>query len=74
MTTYEIEYIRTGSGEKKETQKIWLTDLDKIEFSTGIEEIHNITDAIEVFEHIASKWWGTYENRNAIVNIKVTER
>lgn len=73
MTTYEIEYILTGSGENKKTDKICLTDVDKIEFSTGIEEIHNITDAIEVFEHIAAKWWGTYENRNAIVNISVSE-
>ena len=73
MTTYEIEYILTGSGENKKTNKIWLTDVDKIEFSTGTEEIHNITDAIEVFEHIAAKWWGTYENRNAIVNIAVSE-
>lgn len=73
MTTYEITYIRTGSGEKKETDKVWLTNLDKIEFETGIEEVHNITDAIEVFEHIAAKQWGTYENRNSIVNINVKE-
>lgn len=73
MTTYEIEYILTGSGENKKTDKIRLSDVDKIEFSTGTEEIHNITDAIEVFEHIAAKWWGTYENRNAIVNIAVSE-
>lgn len=61
MTTYEITYIKTGSGEKNET--------DKIEF----KEVHNIIEAIEVFEMIAAKLWCTYENRNAIVNIKVTE-
>lgn len=74
MTTYEITYIRTGSGEKKETDKVWLTSLDKIEFTNEIKEVHNIIEAIEVFEMIAAKWWGTYENRNAIVNIKVTEK
>lgn len=74
MTTYEITYIRTGSGEKKETDKVWLTSLDKIEFETETKEVHNIIEAIEAFEMIAAKWWGTYENRNAIVNIKVTEK
>lgn len=74
MTTYEITYILTGSGEKKKTDKIILTNLDKIEFGTGVEEIHNLTDAIAVFEHIAAKWWGTYENQNSIINIKITEK
>lgn len=74
MTFYEIEYIRTGSGEKKETSKVIITNHDKFEFETGVEEVTNILDAILVFEMIAEKWWGTYENKNAIVNIKVSER
>ena len=67
MTTYEMEYIRTGSGEKMKTDKVWI--------STGNERkdgsrVNNITDAIEYFEELA-EGWGTYENRNAIINIKI---
>lgn len=74
MTTYEITYIRTGSGETKKTDKVMINAGDEFEFESGIEKVTNITDAIEIFEIIAAKWWGTYENRNAITNIKVTER
>ena len=67
MTTYEMEYIRTGSGETMKTDKVWI--------STGNERkdgsrVNNITDAIEYFEELA-EGWGTYENRNAIINIKI---
>lgn len=70
MTTFEIEYIRTGSGEKKNFDKVWISERDKFEFENGSFEVHNIVDAIEAFELIAAKWWGTYENKNAIVSIK----
>ena len=74
MTTYEITYIRTGSGEKKETDKVWMNIGEEFEFDTGIEKPTSITEIIEVFEKIAAKWWGTYETRNAITNIKMIER
>lgn len=70
MTSFEIEYITTGNHRK---DKITLTLGETIEFETGTEKITNITDAIEVFEMIAAKWWGTYETKNSITNIKVKE-
>lgn len=70
--TYEIEYIRTGRID--ETDKVILRTGEDYEFETGIETPHNITEVIEVFEMIAAKWWGTYENRNAITNIKALAR
>ena len=74
MTQFEITYIRTGSGETKKTDKVMISERDIFEFEDGTaEEVHNITDAIQAFEIIAAKWWGTYETRNAITNIKVTE-
>lgn len=74
MTHFDITYIRTGSGETKKTDKVTLSERDTFEFEDGtIEEVHNITDAIQAFEIIAAKWWGTYETRNAITNITVWE-
>jgi len=70
MTVYKIEYITTGSNRK---DRITLTTADTFEFETGTEKITNITDAIEMFEIIARKWWGTYETRNAITNITIQE-
>ena len=74
MTTYEIEYILTGSGETKKTDKVILRTGENYEFETGIETPHNITEIIEVFEMIAAKWWGTFENKNAIVNSRTLAR
>ena len=69
MTTFEITYIRTGSGERKNTTKVWINTGD---YRKDLSVIHNITDAIEYFEELAEEW-GTFENRNAIINIKVSE-
>lgn len=70
MTVYNIEYIATGSHKK---DRVTLTTADTFEFETGKEKITNITEAIEIFEIIAKKWWGTFETRNAITNITVKE-
>ncbi len=70
MTTYEITYIKTGSGETKKTDKVWISERDEFEFEDSVKTVHNIIDAIEAFETIAAKWWGTYETKNAIVNIE----
>ena len=67
MTTYEIEYIKTGSGETKKTDRVWINTGD--EMLNG-KRVNNITDAIEHFEELAEHWWATCENRNAIINIK----
>jgi len=67
MTTYEITYIRTG--RINDTDKIWINTGD---YKKDLSVVHNITDAIEYFEELAEDW-GTYENRNAITNIKVIE-
>lgn len=70
MTTYEIEYIKTGSGEAKKTDRVWISLRDEY----ADKKVHNIMDAIECFEWIAANNWGTYETKNAIVNIKAIER
>ena len=67
MTTFEITYIRTGSGEKKNTDKVWINTGDCRRNSTVV---NNIIDAIEYFEELAESW-GSYENKNAIREIKV---
>lgn len=69
FTKYDITYIRTGSGEKKQTDRVTLYSPDT---KKGGERVSNITGAIEYFEEIAADW-GTYENRNAITSIIVTE-
>ena len=73
MTQFEIEYVRTGSGENKKMDRVVISERDKFDFEDGSFEVHNIVDAIEAFELIAAKWWGTYENKNAIVSIKAIE-
>lgn len=72
MTFYDIQYIRTGSGERKLYDRVTLSSRDEITNGKKTIIIHNIMDAIEAFEILAENW-GTYENKNAIVNIKVTE-
>lgn len=74
MSTYEFEYIKTGSGETPKTDKVILRTGEEFEFEDGIEIPHNINDLILVFEKVAAKWWGTYENRNSIVNIQKLTR
>lgn len=73
MTYYEITYICTGSGEKKRLDHISLRCGEEFKFIRGTETLTNISDAIEIFEKIATEWWRTYETRNAITNIKVYE-
>jgi hypothetical protein len=73
MTGYEIKYIRTGSGETKKYDRVFIWENDEMEFEDGIEIAHNITEIIELFEKIAAKYWGTYETRHAIVNIERIE-
>lgn len=72
--SYEITYIETGSGENQRTNKVIIRTGEQYEFESGIEEPHDITEIIQVFELIAAKWWGTFENRNAITNIRLCER
>lgn len=74
MTTWRLKYIRTGSGEKKQFDTVAISERDEFEFEDGTFEVHNIVDAIEAFEFIAAKWWGTYETKNAIVAIETIER
>jgi hypothetical protein len=74
MTIFEITYIRSGSGERKLTDRVVISERDEFEFEDGTFTVHNITDAIEAFELVASKWWGTYETKNAITSINVVER
>jgi len=69
MTTFEITYKRTGRTGAKET------DFSKVWINTGDErkdgsKVHNMIDAIEFFEELAESW-GSYENKNAIREIKV---
>ena len=73
MTQWEITYIRTGSGEIKKTDRVVISERDAFEFEDGTFEVHNIIEAIEAFEIIAAKWWGTYETKNAITEIKTKE-
>ena len=65
MTTFEITYKRTG--RVSDTAKVWINTGD--ERKDG-RRVNNITDAIEYFEELAENW-GSYENRNAITNIKI---
>lgn len=69
MTTFKITYKRTGRTGTNER------DFDNVYISIGDErkdggKVNNISDAIEFFEELA-EFWGTYENRNAIKEIKV---
>ena len=73
MTLWNITYIRTGSGETKKTDRVTISERDEFEFEDGTFTVHNIIDAIEAFELIAAKWWGTYETKNAITEIKAQE-
>ena len=72
MTTYNIEYIVTGSGETKRTDRVSISEGEEFEFESGKLIITNIMDAIEAFEIIAAKWWGTYETKNSITKITTT--
>ena len=69
MTKFEITYIKTGSGEKKNTDKVGIYTGDERKDGSRVS---NIIEAIEYFEELAAEW-GSYENKNAIVNIKATE-
>lgn len=72
MTTFRFTYQRTGrtgSRMHEDRGQVWINtgDMRRCGFP-----VRNITDAIEYFEELA-EGWGTYENRNAIVEIKVEE-
>ena len=67
MRMYEVTYIRTGSGETKKYGRVCISTCDKLKNG---KLIGNISDVIEAFEEIAEDW-GSYENRNAIVNIEM---
>ena len=66
MTTYEIIYIKTGSGEKKITDRVHISTTDK---KQNGDRVNDIVGVIEYFEELAIDW-GTYENRNSIIEIK----
>ena len=66
MKTFEITYKATGS---QRLDKIWISEADFV----NEHRVANIVDAIECFEKTAEEW-GTYENKNAIVNIAVLEK
>lgn len=70
MTIYKIEYINAKSHKP---DFVTITEGDQFEFETGFEKVTNIIDAINIFEIIAAKYWGTYETKAAITNIKVSE-
>lgn len=70
MTVYNIEYKVTGTNR---IDRVTITEGETIEFETGTEKVTNIIDAIEVFELIAAKWWGTYETKNSITKITTVE-
>lgn len=73
MTGYIITYARTGSGETKKLDEVTLWENDPMEFEHGVEVAHNIIEIIELFELVAAKYWGTYETKHAITNIKKIE-
>ena len=67
LTRYIVTYIPTGRH----------TDRREVIFYNGDrlnngDSIHNIMDVITGFEELAITW-GSYENKNAITNINVTE-
>ena len=64
---FEITYIRTGSGENKKFGKVTICTSD--EKKNG-EKANNVIGVIELFEEIMEDL-GTYENKNAIVEMKV---
>ena len=64
---FEITYIRTGSGENKKLRKVTICTSD--EKKNG-EKANNIIGVIDLFEEIMEEA-GTYENKNAIVEMKV---
>jgi acetolactate synthase small subunit len=74
MTGYEIKYVMTGSGETKKYDRVTIWENDDYEFEHGTERAHNIIEVIELFEIIAAKYWGTYETKHSIVEIKKFER
>lgn len=74
MMIFDITYIRSGSGERKLTDRVTISEKDEFEFEDGVFTVHNIMDAIEAFELVAEKWWGTFETKNAITSINVRER
>ena len=64
---FEIKYIRTGSGENKKIGQVTICTCD--EKKNG-EKANNIIGVIELFEEMMEDL-GTYENKNAIVEMKV---
>ena len=69
MTYYEITYIRTGSGERKDYSKVWIWQGDERKDGS---KVSSMIDAVNYFEELAENW-GTYETKHAITEIKVNE-
>lgn len=68
MTTYEITY--TPTGRHNETQQVWVSETDLVEY--GVAE-SGLIGAVKAFEKIAADNWKTYETMCAITNIRVIE-
>lgn len=66
MTTFKITYQTIGN---KRLDYVCITTAD---FLNNGNRVSNIVDAIQSFEELAEKW-GTFENKNAIVKIEVSE-
>lgn len=64
---YEITYIRTGSGEKAKESTCTICTCD--ELKNG-EKINDLFGVVKAFEELA-EYWGSYENRNAIIKIEL---
>ena len=67
MTSYKIIYRKTGSGEIDILDYCVIHTCD--ELNSG-KRINDIMGVITRFEKLAINW-GTYENRNAIKEIKI---
>lgn len=70
MQVYNIEYTNAIS---RKPDHVTINEGETFEFESGIEKVTNIVDAINVFEIIAAKYWGTFETKATITNIKISE-
>lgn len=68
MTTYEITY--TPTGRHNETDKVWISEPDLVEY--GVTE-GGLIGAAKAFEKIAADNWKTHETMYAITSIRVIE-
>ena len=66
MTTFKITYKVMGN------QRLDFVCISTCDYLNNGEKVSNIVDAIKSFEELAESW-GTFENKNAIVKIEVSE-